>query len=62
MEDYKLRVFDEMNDLRTKVVKLKEFLDTKSDTISEDARFDLVDQYGHMCSYLHVLGRRVEKF
>lgn len=62
MSDFRSRLFDEYEQLRDKIGKLKAFIiGDKYDGLPEIDRTDLKEQLKHMEAYESVLSRRVSR-
>lgn len=60
--DYQSRLFDEHNQLRSKIDKLKAFIVGEAyDNLSDVDKADLKEQLKHMESYFAVLSRRASR-
>lgn len=62
MSDYQTRLFEEFNDLRRKIEKLKAFIVGDAyDTLPDVDKRDLKEQLKHMEGYCEVLSRRTSR-
>ena len=62
MNDFKLRMFKEFDELSDRIEKLKSFIVTdRFDLLPEIERIDLKEQLRHMEQYRDVLSRRVSR-
>jgi len=62
MSNFRSRLFDEHDELNSRVKKLKEFiLSERYDELPDVDRSDLKKQLSHMEDYLYVLGCRVSR-
>ena len=62
MEEYKLRVIKEKEELEEKYNKLVNFLNNEAFKVKEEQFMDLTMQKDIMKSYLTILEIRIEKF
>jgi len=60
MEQWKVRVKQELWELEMKIARLRSFL--KDNNIDNDTRDDLLDQLYAMEAYAHILLVRINKF
>ena len=62
MEDYKIRMIGELNELVERIKKLFAFIGSKEfESLAEDEQQDLREQYIHMREYEVVLRRRCKR-
>lgn len=63
MKDFQLRVIQERDELKTKVDKLKEFIEgSVYRTLDNSNQHYLMSQYFHMSCYLDILEKRIALF
>lgn len=62
MSEFRIRLFDEYDQLQSKIIKLRDFIiSDKYDTLPEIDRSDLKEQLKHMMEYCNILSRRVSR-